>query len=51
MRRKKQKQGAKSAREGETGGMQTMGRSMKCDSKRKDVQPSETESWKESRLI
>ena len=36
MGRKKQKQGAKSEREGETGGMQTVGRSMKCDSKRKD---------------
>ena len=36
MGRKKQRQGAKSAREGETGGMQTMRRSMKCDSKRKD---------------
>ena len=29
MGRKKQKQGAKSAREGEIGGMQTMGRSLR----------------------
>lgn len=38
-------------REGETGGMQTTGRSMKCTPREYDDTTWGDESWKESRLI